>query len=463
MRSIPGLRNLVLAAAAAVITSAGAVLVLLQPPDTTRKITGTADSAPGLAWSVDAAAMSGRAGAEFRDPVAGTEYDFGGGPGFVDAGATLVTVLGVSDDNMPLRDPVLVGIDAETGAQRWQAAAPDLSGCGAAPVAGRLVCFDADSALVGYDIDTGNITRTQTDWYIFAIATDADRVYIAEGDVESDDVRVHAGTVDDPDAHWSRAFDMGASWEDLPGDALDVSHGQGVFSLGGDLAGFDLASGRATWSADVVGCSDATPTNGGLIERTRSECDGNGLTGTDLIDNTGRIIATTNSAAAHNILIDLPADETIPVLLGDSAYDRRTGTLMWTNPELLATQEADEHNVASVIGTATAIIGDVALLRDTAAHTATGLDMRTGERLWRIEATRFETVHGGDEHAAVFSDYTGLWAIDPRTGATIWDIPFLAVNDKPDAITGDGELAFQGNGRYTYASARTMIGLRPLD
>ncbi|WP_228538050.1 hypothetical protein [Nocardia sp. XZ_19_231] len=55
MRTIPGLRNLVLAAAAAVAATAGAVVVHVQPEDTTRKITGTADSAPGLAWSTSAA------------------------------------------------------------------------------------------------------------------------------------------------------------------------------------------------------------------------------------------------------------------------------------------------------------------------------------------------------------------------------------------------------------------------
>ena len=38
MRTIPGLRNLVLAAAAAVVATAGAVVVHLQPEDTTRKL-----------------------------------------------------------------------------------------------------------------------------------------------------------------------------------------------------------------------------------------------------------------------------------------------------------------------------------------------------------------------------------------------------------------------------------------
>lgn len=462
MAAIPGLRNLVLAAAAAVITSAGAVIVLLQPDDSTKKITGTADSAPGLAWSVDAAATHGQAFAEFRNPVGGTEFDFGG-PGFVDAGDTLVTVIGVWNDESSLQDPVMVGIDAGSGARRWQTPAADVGGCGAIPVDGRLACFTSDSALIGYDIASGETTQTPTEWNIFAIATVDDRVYVAEGDVESDDVRVHSGTVADPDAYWSRAFSMGTTWDDLPFDALGVSHGQGVFTLGGDIAGFDLTTGGPTWNAELDGCSDATETGGALVVRVRTECSGYGIAGSDLLDRTGRTIATTNSEITHSLSLDQPVDESIPVLLGDSAYDRRTGNLMWTSPDLISTPaETNEGNVNARSGTAVAILGDVALLRDTVAHTATGLDMRTGQRLWQAETERFGTIQGGDGHTVVLSDYTGLWAVDPRTGETVWDIPFLAVNDDRDAITGGGWLVVQGNGRYTYASDRTMIRLRPL-
>ncbi|WP_216916632.1 outer membrane protein assembly factor BamB family protein [Nocardia noduli] len=455
MRTIPGLRNLVLAAAAAVVATAGAVVVLSQPEDTTRKITGTADSAPGLAWSTSAAGF-GRAGAEFRDPRAGTEFETYG-TGFVDGGDTLVTVLGVPDDGY-LRDPVLVGIDADTGAKRWQTPAADLTGCGSTPVDGQVVCFSSDRAFVGYDLTTGDATRTPTKWFPFAIATLDDRVYVAEGDVESDDVRVHAGTLADPDAYWSRAFDMGTSWEELPFDALDVSHGQGVFTLGADIAGFDLASGKPTWTTTQRGYSDAGATSGALLVRPRTEWGGHEITGSDLIDRTGRTIATSNSTVTQTLSIDLPTDDTVPVLLGDSGYDRRTGSLLWTSSDLIsAPRETD-----ATTGTAVAIFSDVALLQDTDAHTTTGLDLRTGHRLWRTDTTRLGMILGWDGHTVVLSDYTGLWAIAPRTGAISWDIPFLAVNTDAEALTGFGQLAAHGRGHYTYASARTIIGLRPL-
>ncbi|MFE9577556.1 PQQ-binding-like beta-propeller repeat protein [Nocardia sp. NPDC006044] len=454
MASIPGLRGLILAATAAVITSAGAVFVLIQPADETRKITGTVDAAPGLAWSVTAA-TDGHPQAEFRNPVGGTEFDVGGA-GFVDAGDTLVTVTGTSNGGMALQDPTMVGIDATTGAVRWRTPAADLGGCGRVPVGGRLVCFAAPAtgkgALVGYDVDSGEVTRTPTDWLVFALATTADRVYVAEGDVESDDVRVHAGTLDRPEANWSQAFPMGTSWEDVSADTLDVAHGQGLLTLGAHAAGFDLGTGTSTWTTDLAGCASTEATSAALVIRTAADCSGNGITGTDILDRTGRVLAASDATATHSLSLDQPADDTIPVLLGDGARDRHTGTVVWTNPDLVATN-----------GTAIAVLGDVALLRDDFAHNMTGLDMRTGRRLWRIDTQRSGTADAWDGHVVVLSDATGLWAIDPRTGATIWDIPFLAVHDKPEAITGGGQLAARTNGRYVYASIHTMIGLRPLD
>lgn len=460
MSSIPGLRGVILAATAAVITSAGAVVVMMQPADATRKITGTAESAPGLAWSVDAAATNGTTTAEFRDPVAGTEYDVGG-PGFIDAGDTLVTVLGASNGNMPLRDPMMVGIDAETGAVRWRAPAAHLDACARTPVDGRVVCFIAPSteppALVGYDIASGKVTRTPTDWNIFALATTGNRVYVAEGDVESDDVRVHAGTLADPAADWTRPFAMGTTWDSVATDVLDVSHGQGLLTLGAQLAGFDLGTGAPTWTADLAGCSSIAVTTAALVVRIHSDC--SGPTGSDILDRTGRVITTTDNKGAHSLSIDQPTDDTIPVLLADGAHDRRTGNLVWTSPDLMT--KPDNGN--PVNGTATAILGDVALLEDVVAHTMTGLDMRTGHRLWQIQTKRSGTVKAWDGHVVVQSDFTGLWAIDPKTGDPAWDIPFLAVDKTPDALTGSGQLTTHDNGHYTYAATHTMIGLRPLD
>ncbi|WP_068053795.1 outer membrane protein assembly factor BamB family protein [Nocardia xishanensis] len=459
----PGIRNLVLAAVAAVVTSAGAVAVLLHPEDGTRKITGTVDAAPGLGWSIDAVAIDGRAAAEFRDPLAGTEFDMDT-LGFVDAGDTLVTVIGVADGSM-LRDPMMYGIDAGTGATRWRAPAGELGGCAGTPVDGDIICFTSPiaevPALIGYDVASGAITRTPIDWLVFSLAAADDRVYVAEGDVESDDVRVHSGTLADPDSYWTRGFEMGTSWEDMPSDALDVSHGQGVLTLGADVAGFDLRDGDPTWTAELHGCSRITQTFDALVLHDHTGCSGNSPTGAEILDRAGHTLVATGGEGVHDLTFDRPADATIPVLLADGAYDRRDGAIRWTDPDLVQTGP-DRNGGGANRGTATAVLGDVAVLHDSATRTATGVELRTGQHLWRRHTERFGTVQGWDGHVAVLTDATGLWAIDTRTGEIVWDIPFLAVDADPDAITGGGELSAKGDGHYLYAARRTIIGLRPL-
>ncbi|WP_430334640.1 PQQ-binding-like beta-propeller repeat protein [Rhodococcus sp. ACT016] len=459
------IRNLLVAAAVAIVTVTSAVVTVVQAGgDGTRKITGTSDAAPGLGWSVDAAATYGRAFAEFRDPRSGSEFDWGD-PGFVISGDVVVTMIGVSHGEMNLQDATMFGIDAVGGEVRWQSPADDLAGCASTPVDGRLVCFTSplveEPALVGFDLDTGEITRTPTEWMVFAIAADGDRLYVAEGDIEDDDVRLHAGTLADPDAQWSQPFVMGSVWEDDLTDVLDVSHGQGVFTLGADVAGFDLDSGRPTWTTRLEGCSRVAPSDGGVLVRFRTECDGHRITGSDVIDRGGRTIVSVDGEVAQSLSFDAPADESIPLLVGDGAYDRRTGDLRWTSPDLISPREPDEYNASTALGTAVAVVGDVVLLRDYSAKTTTALDLRTGDRLWHRDDESFRTV-GALDGQLVLTVGDGIRAVDARTGESPWDASFLAINDDPDTLSSNGMLATSDPGRYVYASARTMIGLRPL-
>ncbi|WP_336081928.1 outer membrane protein assembly factor BamB family protein [Nocardia sp. SSK8] len=464
MTLAPGIRGLALAAVTALVTGAGAAAVLLTPPDPLRKITGTDAAAPGLAWSIDAAALSGGAFAEFRSPVDATSIDLGG-PGFVRAGDTLVTVIGVStDDSIALREAVMYGIDAATGDTRWQAPADELGGCAAVPLDGELLCF-ADPVtgpgdLVGYDLADGTVTRTPVPWPIFALAVDGEHLYLAEGDVESDDVRVRSGSRADPDARWTRPFTMGTGWEDLPSDALDVTHGQGLFVLGADATGFDLDTGAPTWTARLDGCSRVTTTTPALVELIRTRCEAYRVTGIDLLDRTGRVLASSDRGGVHAPVVDEPTDDTIPVLLDDTAHDRRDGTARWTNPDLVYST-ADYQGTPTRYGTVVAVLGDVAVLSDPVGGTTSGLDLRTGTTLWRTTTERRGTVATRDGDDVVFTDGQGLWAVDPRTGETRWDIPFRAVNTDRDAFAGNSVVAATGDGRLTLVTDRTMIGLRP--
>jgi len=149
-------------------------------------------------------------------------------------------------------------------------------------------------------------------------------------------------------------------------------------------------------------------------------------------------------------------------VLGDGAYDRRTGERLWTSPDLVAAREPDEYNASTTRGTAVAVAGDVAILRGPEAKTMSGLDLRTGERLWSREDERFGTVAALDGPTLLTIDGDGIRAIATRTGESLWDTPFRRIDDDPDALASDGMLAAAHPDRYVYASSRTMIGLRPL-
>ena len=251
-------------------------------------------------------------------------------------------------------------------------------------------------------------------------------------------------------------FAMGTAWEDLSGEILDVAHGQGVLTLGADVAGFDLATGESAWTTELNGCSSITGTSGALVVRVHTECGGApGIPAADILDGAGRIIAATDDGIAHHLILDRPADETIPVLLGDTAYDRRDGTVRWTNPDLVP-RPPDGYGGVEATGTATAVLGDTALLHDSTTGALIGLDLRTGRELWRTSIPRFGSALAWNGDVAVLSDTTGLCAIDPGTGEIVWTAPFAA---GPAGITGDGEFAVGDNGRYIYASSRTMNGL----
>ncbi|QIS03710.1 PQQ-binding-like beta-propeller repeat protein [Nocardia brasiliensis] len=232
-----------------------------------------------------------------------------------------------------------------------------------------------------------------------------------------------------------------------------VFDGQGVFGLGVGLAGFDLDTGAETWTTELTGCSRMSVLRGGLVQLVHSDCAG--YRDTDLLDRTGRAIAGTDHAGVQSLSIDRPADDTVPVLLADGARDRRTGELVWSTPDLVTAGGGKD-------GTAVAVVGDTALLRDHIVHTMTGLDMRTGQRKWQVLTERGGTAAGWDGHVVVFADSQGLWAIDPGTGATAWEIPFAAVDTKAESFSGEGQLTAPSKGHYFYASAHTLLALRPL-
>jgi hypothetical protein len=462
----------------AVVTVAGAVATVIahepqHPEVNIPGLTGFAGpaapeaspGAPRAEWSLDAAATYDRQFAVFRNPVHGSGFD-SGEPGFVDAGPVLVTMIGlVNQQTSELDETRLVGVDAGTGTVRWEAPVEPLGGCADTLAAGRMICyttpFEDSPALLTVDTQTGSVTRTPTDWTILALTVADDWVYVMEGDPESDDIRVHSGIPTDPDSRWSQRFDLGSAWEDAFGHLMSTDHGQGVLELGGEAAGFDLATGRPTFTRTLPDCTQsAQATEGGVVVRVHSDCNLSAVLGSEAVDFTGRVLATSDVAAVHALDIDRPADTTIPVLLGDGAYDRGTGELRWTSPDLVSTPHVntpESYGPNATQGTAFAVVGDVALLRDIEGKTQSAVDLRSGERLWRRHSDSSGTVIAAEGDTAVVLESDMLRGENVRSGEELWTLPLRTVIDD-DAWDSTPVVAASDVG-LVYLTSGTMVGL----
>ncbi|AFR48550.1 hypothetical protein KTR9_1911 [Gordonia sp. KTR9] len=454
-------RALVVAAVVAVVTVSAATVVWWdRAPTSVKKITGTTANTPGVAWALDPADDLGRPFAAFADPREGTAFT-AGEPGIIRSGDTLVTVVGTPNEGTTLGDPVMVGIDARTGGVRWQAPAHDLVSCSEVPLHGKIYChaLRKEYELVTYDVDSGKSVRRTVAESIFAITTTPDALYVAEGSVEEDDVRVHSGTFDDVSAHWTRQFDLGASYEEVySSEALTVIDGVGLIRTGGDVAQFDADSGAELWSNRTQCVGTSSLLAGGFLVHADTGCESAGRASEQLLRGPDGKVIVSNSHPA----VQRPGLESVttadPVLLGDSAYDRETGERLWTNSDLVSGD-------TNATGTVTAVVDGVAYLLDSNSGSESGIDLQTGKRLWHNVWGEYTnatvTPDAYRDRLLTGSDGVALTAVDVTTGKVAWTAPFLAIDADPEKFATGRALESYGDG-WIFSSDRQMIRLAPL-
>ncbi|MBJ8341066.1 PQQ-binding-like beta-propeller repeat protein [Antrihabitans sp. YC3-6] len=442
-----------LTVAAAVVSVSYALAVDGRPATT--HIPGTTDAAPGIAWTLDAPTLLDHKYAAFRNPTVPTHFD-SGEAGFTDFGDVFVTMAGLPNHRSGNFDrATMIGVDAEDGSVLWRADAGSIGGCSERPAAGKFVCysssFEDDQMFVTFDLNDGEVTRTPTEWDIFGLDTFEDRVYTIEGNVEDNDVRVHAGTVDDPDAYWSKAFDIGAGWEEIAfGKTITTKNGAGLIDLGRAAAGFELESGTQTWTAGYPDCSEDVTFAGDLLQRVRRDCDDYSVKGVDLLDPSGEVVISTQQRFTQSLEEAEPTDDSVPIIVGDSGFDRRTGEKLWTSSLLVSDPDGDNPN-----GTAFAMFGDVVLVRDPQNQSVSGIDARTGNRLWTQEVRSSDGYAFDGRNVVAFDDL--LRATDIRTGEQAWEIP---VDAMVESDRDSPRILRETDQSLIYATNATLISLR---
>lgn len=413
-----------IAAVAAIVTVTAAVVTVIDAGNRAQPV----DVGAPL-WSVDAAQVLGREFAVFRSPLGGTEFNMEMG-GFIDADAVVVTMAGMPNrQSYSLDDAELVALDAEDGSVRWRSSAVDIGGCSPTLLHGSLLCYSGPYASVDaysiFDIESGERKDVVTPWSPIIAVVSGDDVLALEGSIEDSDVRVHSGTVDDPDVNWSKAFEVSGSWEsDYVEPVMSVRGNLGLISLDESL-GFDPKTGDQRWSYGYTTCSTTHTSSDGITLVSDGDCEGNGqATSEYAIDQRGHEFARADSVPSGagtyfnwRYRRDQPSGNSTPIVLGDSGFDRKTGKKLWTNREVFGSSQS-----LSVIGDVVAVSGTDATIRV--------VDLFSGEVLWDTRTERTgEVSWKGD----LVVDEGVVYGANPRTGQRTWE-----VRVEPDGDDGVG-------------------------
>ncbi|MBE7163513.1 MAG: PQQ-binding-like beta-propeller repeat protein [Williamsia herbipolensis] len=104
----------------------------------------------------------------------------------------------------------------------------------------------------------------------------------------------------------------------------------------------------------------------------------------------------------------------VPVVMGDGAFDPRTGALLWRDPSV--------DWGTRVGGSATAVVGNVVLAGSYAEGVLIGIDARTGRRIWSTPWRDTFSIRSGmtDGRHFVFGDSGGMASVDASTGQIRW-------------------------------------------
>ena len=199
------------------------------------------------------------------------------------------------------------------------------------------------------------------------------------------------------------------------------------------------------------------------MTRVRKSCDLSQIISSELIAADGNVLAGTDVGVAHYLEIDRPRDAGVPVLLGDSAYDRASGAKLWSSPDLVSVPRMPDVGYSApntTFGTAAAVLDDVALLRDTVAQTESGLDLRTGERLWERPITTGQRIDAALGTVAISTRDDALVGVDVRTGDEVWRIGLDEFRSDDVFATASGATAQAGD-RVLFATADRIGGFRP--
>ena len=377
---------------------------------------------PSAGWQLAADTVFANAQFVRPDPTSGQYLR----PGFIDLGDTLLTsaILPQSD-----RGATLVAVNAETGAIRWTADAGFKPVCASATVDGLLPCLGRESTLGASAAPLYVSFLSMADGSIDHRLEVPDRTDVVEVSgsavytmgFDNGQRTITRGTTDDLTADWSRRYPVGDEMG-CPGsgdsnfDGIDhaivYSGNDGGMTLARDSDGEPLTPGQVTMLSVFEGQ--------GFTARSCSAGNPDTIT-TIVADMSGNRLRTVTDKAGVARPWLVRAGTTLPYVIGRTAYDFTTGSVLWT---AAGGEDLELHT----------IVGDTVLGGDYRTP-LTAFDLATGERLWASDITVGEIDLSDGQHVMAVTE-RGLTAVDLVTGETIWTLPGV---DRSQSVAPAGQ------------------------
>lgn len=414
--------------ALAVAMAAGAVFVgvkiVTAEPETQTPPTSFVESSlqapPTRSWILDVHRLSDNAG----DVVLGMPATLGNYYGYSGLLTAEEHIIAATGYPLPKQDPgspsaeisavTLVGVNPEDGSSLWHTPIGRVSSCDQQLKGEILACW-GDRRVVFVDIADGTLlSDIGTDFDLSGATVDGDVVY-ASGNSDGAPVLTRGTTTDltrDSRHDFEKVTD---SWiYPLPERGVAIGSVRGNGNPQYFYTVYDLESGakKFTYEGDSLG-----PVGDDLyLSSIGSE---SGTVGTqNLLDADGSVLRAVAVPAYSAAGYPSSPSVSAPLLLGDGAYDPKSGDELWRNPAMVLGQFNGKDSAVA------AVVDRAVIVTDPDARTITGLDIESGRQLWQTPWEDAYWVRDGltDGEYFVFGDYKGIHAIRARDGKIVWSM-----------------------------------------
>ncbi|GAB2662386.1 outer membrane protein assembly factor BamB family protein [Nocardia goodfellowii] len=394
------------------------------------KVSTRLDSAPVPQWTLRATDLSDEPGAVLlaMPHSLGRYYGYGSP---MDAGTIIVAATavpgepGTGETSGRGVGPVRMhGIDPGTGQVRWTTDVGEFDGCREQVFDGKLACRGAHRVLI-IEAATGAILGDQpTDFEVMDVTVWDGAVSVTGRTPDWMTAVLTRGTPTDIAATWRRTYPT-----PVPGDPVTPRVGSRDYFLDGhdhSVRLYDVRTGESLFAGPIVGILD-----GGVIAEQENIWRPDRVR---FLDRRGESIGEVSNPSFVFDWFPTATAVIPPILTGESAYERTTGRVLWTNAQI------GMEDITGRMSAVQGIVDNTVIVRSRDGSELSGLDLTDGHQIWRrptpfANTSRYSTFNGiTDPRHLILTDGTDVHAIDAADGATTWSMP-LPPSGRPDFRT----------------------------